>query len=1109
VSLSAELGQRLNASGSITSLQGNTTTALGEMDNVSLPDMSADLTQAQQHSSGIDLSAITAGVQTALTNLTPALANLPVANDALGSINSALELAGKLSDLDLPNSIGQLATSIDEQLSGSGDYLGKIQQLVELLAGNASVQGASELIGAFSQLTGADFSADDLKVPALVPAIQSLVQLVGGLMRLQSGLEEGQRLADLVNDQLDAQRITAGIEHVEKQLAMDGELPLHQYLAGIDVNDAIQVATAKQAIANVATPLIALHRSVAEGMAFGEATLIHLDASNLSQGLQAAAQQLGSVDLSPLEEGVQRLAQRIEPLFRVDFSAAPAATLDDWLTLVEARVADIATGINDFDVDNITAPITDGIEAIMALPQTLTKALEALKLTVKQALDSIRTAIEAIPLDTVANAIRQVLEPIAEALAFVGDLVERIQAALNTAVGVLQGALDTAENAVDTVKTELDNLFQGVKGYIDQLNLEGVIGEVAQQIDNFVQLLAQADMSPFFDTVVDAINTTTGVVDKVPFEMLPDSMEQEVIDVIRPVKQVDVNAFKGQIENLLQIGPDGTFQLRPELENTLSAIQAKYDEVLETIRQADPHALLADINTELQKLQDRIETLTPSVALEPVQQAIDQIKAVIGDFDLNATLQPLSDGFNTVLEKVDEYKPSMFLQEVESKLSEAREAVFAPLQLERWTEELNKLRSQALELIDPLDPANLQPLLESVVGELQSHAADLPKLELAGALGSLFSAILGGSAGAVRAGSYASILEWMQNKNGTQLLGELARQASSSIDAARVSVQQVDPQAIILRLQPALNQVRTTLQTLPDGDGKTELLSCSVALNIETPLSGFAAQRQTYLATLQQASASFTQLANTGLSEVDIAVERLLNAFSPFNFARDLFRQLLGVIGVEGLEQGLSTIVNNVFAVATPQRLTDILQPIFTALKGRVENLLDGFFNPVIDAVADLQALKDQLSLASLMADLDSVHAAARAQIQTLHPDQLLGDTVSAFNDTQAQVLAFDPLGPLTEALTMLQISSVRVLDKLDGEEILKTPLAIYDDIMQALEQLDLEGLLTPVLDVLDTIAAKVDKGLDDTADSFSRLQQALPDKVGSTSISASASVSA
>jgi hypothetical protein len=43
---------------------------------------------------------------------------------------------------------------------------------------------------------------------------------------------------------------------------------------------------------------------------------------------------------------------------------------------------------------------------------------------------------------------------------------------------------------------------------------------------------------------------------------------------------------------------------------------------------------------------------------------------------------------------------------------------------------------------------------------------------------------------------------------------------------------------------------------------------------------------------------------------------------------------------------------------------------------------------------------------------------------------------------------------------------------------------------------------------VLDTLSEKVSQGLDDTAESFERLQNALPDQVGSTSLSASASVS-
>ena len=47
---------------------------------------------------------------------------------------------------------------------------------------------------------------------------------------------------------------------------------------------------------------------------------------------------------------------------------------------------------------------------------------------------------------------------------------------------------------------------------------------------------------------------------KVPFSLLPDSMEEEVVAVARPIKQTDLNAFRLELQGVLQIGDDGTFR---------------------------------------------------------------------------------------------------------------------------------------------------------------------------------------------------------------------------------------------------------------------------------------------------------------------------------------------------------------------------------------------------------------------------------------------------------------------------------------------------------------------------------------------------------------------
>lgn len=1106
MALSDELSQRLDVSASLGNLQTDVGGALTEMNGVSLPDLSSDFGQAGNLTAGIDLNNISNSLD-AILALIPELDTLPVANDIIGPVQKVIDLAERLNALDWPNALQEFESGLQEQISSNGDFLSRLEELASFLQGNTSMDAVKSLVESLAELTGTNLSADQLKLPELLPAVQSISKLIGYLMSMYHQLNEGNQLANFIGKQLDADSISAGVQQVTKQLQESGTVPLRQMINDLDVNDDAAVAAVKQSIQNAALPVVALRDAIAEGMGFGEATLVQLNPDTLKQAIKAASSELGSLDLTPLTNVVQNVAGTLQPMFAVDFGNAPAETLDSWLTRLEGRVTDLASGIDSYDVSSLTAPLTEGIETVMALPEEITNALQSVKLSVKQGLDTIEDAVQAIPVENVANAIRTVLDPIADALEFIGDLVGRIQSVLETAISTLQGALDSAEAAVDTVKAAIEDIFQQAQSYIDSLNLEQVIGEVSEKIQDFADLLNKADMTPYFDAVVDALETTTDVVDKVPFDMLPDSMEQDVVNLVKPVKDVDVAAFSNDISSLLQIGPDGKFSLRPDLEAALAGIQDKYDQLLEVVRQADPEALLSDIDNELGSLQQKIQELTPNVALEPVQQAIDDVKEAVGSFNLSETLAPLNEGFDDLLEKIDEFKPSTMLQPLEDKLTEVRSAVFGSLQLDTWQEQLQALREQTINLLDPLDPDQLQPALQSLVDELKSQTNSLSQLELGYLVGSIINSLLGG-AGA-RADAFQAVLEWLTSSTGTSLLTGLAGSASTAIDQAKSAVQQVDPQAIAVQLQPSINDINSAISSLPDGSVKTELQQCVRSLDVEQAIGGLAVHRQRYLQSLTDASAAFTVLANEGLSEVDLAVNQLRDAFNPLNFAREFFQQILGFLGISGFEQGLQQVVNNTFDIATPARLAGIFTPLLTALKGRLSALLDGFLNPVLDAIADLQLLENQLSLADLMLELDEIHAAARQKVEALHPENLLGDVVSAFNDSQTDVLNFDPLGPITDGLTSLQESNSRVLGKLSAEEILKTPLEIYDDVLSLLESLDLGDLLTPVLDVLDNLSQKVASGLDDTGTAFVRLQDALPDQVGSTSVSGSVSVGA
>jgi hypothetical protein len=119
-----------------------------------------------------------------------------------------------------------------------------------------------------------------------------------------------------------------------------------------------------------------------------------------------------------------------------------------------------------------------------------------------------------------------------------------------------------------------------------------------------------------------------------------------------------------------------------------------------------------------------------------------------------------------------------------------------------------------------------------------------------------------------------------------------------------------------------------------------------------------------------------------------------------------------------------------------------------------------------------------------------------------LSPTKLLAAPLAAVAGLKAQVAAFDPLHALLTVLDALRDTVARVLAKLDTQALLADPLAIYREIVDALDALNVQALMGPVLDLLDSIAHDVDQGLGDTVAAFQRLQDALPAGGGGSSAS-------
>jgi hypothetical protein len=630
-------------------------------------------------------------------------------------------------------------------------------------------------------------------------------------------------------------------------------------------------------------------------------------------------------------------------------------------------------------------------------------------------------------------------------------------------------------------------------------------------VNEFVGLLEQAQMKPYFDAASSAIGTAADVIEQVPFSLVPESMKGDLDAALAPVREVDPEAVETEIESLLQIGPDGTFQLRDELEEVLSTIQTKFEELLATLDEHHPGKYVDQLDAQLAPLAARIREISPALTLEPVQQAIDQLKSALGTFDLAQELQPVQAVFDNVIATLDQYSPAALLEPLAERVTAARQAIEQAIRINEWRPTLDGLAEMALGRLDVLDPAALESILRTLLEELREEIENLPDISFFNWIGMAVAGLMRGSPLRIDPASIAAVTRWMGGTSGSAELAARAARISAAISTAKVEVDAFNPVSLSaeVTLGDAVKSAALALApSLAAGsDRRIRLEAGAERLDVGEVLGRMTANRSRYLTLLTSAAALGDALGRTGVSEADVACGQLRAAFAPLSPLFAKLRLLGSYLGITGTENGFSSVIRALFEVATPARLTGLVMPLISALRDRLTTLVDQILTPVRAGIDDLQALIVLIDLQPIVDDVDGIFQEVRSQLLAYSPAVLLADQLAAFESLKQDLIAFDPLGPVLDVLEGLRDTAARIVDKLSARALLESPLAIYDTIVNAVRQLDVETLLAPVLDALDNIAQQVDLGLDATVEAFKRLQEALPPPGGGSTASAAVSV--
>jgi len=1094
VALNTELSTRLDAGTLVQSFLGRVGGSASTLNGITPPANSDRLSEAGQ-SGG---SFLPAPIQEAVVRFASNELPIPNAPATLARIEHALGAIEQLTTHDIGREFSDLVNTITTELSGSNaqGLPGTLLRLAELLRSSTGWSALSNILGVF-------LAPGSVTLPAhleeYLPAFASTARVAAGLSVYETVLAEGERLSTVVAGSFQGAAAEAAKIALATALAPDGHA-LSNQLGSIELGDGAGIDALAARVETAAACLEALDAYCSQGMGFGEATLVHFDVTRAQAEVTLAGSLLHDPDLGGLRRIGESLAQLLSPILSaMDPGTAAARGIDEALSLAEAQLSQAAQAIQNLDASALVSPLSTGLQTITAPLRDFNNLLSGLVSEVRSALEQVRSAIAALPIDDIINTIHDALAPVTRALEFLRDLIEEIKEALDAAAALALSALGTVESVVDQFRQEILDLFGQAQKFIDDLHLDQVIASIGDKVSEFVNLLHQAQLKPYFDTASSAIGTAADVISKVPLNLLPESMKSDLDAALAPVREVDAGAVEAKIESLLQIGADGKFQLRGDLEHALAEIQQKFEELITTLDDHHPSKYLDQIDEQLTAVAARISEISPALTLEPVQTAIAQLKNELAGFDLEHELAPVQSVFDNALQKLDEYSPAALLRPIEQRVTEARQSIKTMIRVDDWLPLLDRIAGAGLGPLNALDPDALEPLLASLLDKLRSELATLPSFGFARVLGTIVSGLMRGSDLRLDPQSMTSVLRWLTT--GTPPSSDLSTRAgriADSLAEARVELDRFEP-ASLAAITTQADGVRTAalaLATRLPADAAARLQAAAERLDVAGVVARMSANRTRYLALLASAAALGDGLRRTGFSEADVAVTQLRAAFDPLAPIGRKLRQLTTYLGIG--DGGLASALRSIFSVATPARLVGVIMPLFRALRARLQTLIAEVVTPVRASAAELVHLVDLLDLTPVIEAIDAVFRQVRGELASFSPSVLLHDQLAAFAALQQTLRDFDPLADILHVLDAVRDTAARLVQKLSAHALLESPLAIYDTIVGAIRQLDVETLLSPVLDELDNIATQVDDGLDETVAAFKRLQESLPAPSGS-----------
>jgi hypothetical protein len=904
--------------------------------------------------------------------------------------------------------------------------------------------------------------------------------------------------ADRLGGLLDVEQAQAAAA-ILTQRSTDG--PAAQ-LRDLDPGDETAVPRAVAAVSAFQSAVLDVASLFSTGMGFGEAALGGLDLDAATLALELSRLLLESADLAAAAEFAATLRGALAPVLDTplpDPTALAGGAVDVGLTGI-GRLTGVVQG---FDATAVGTSVRSVLTDVMAPLTALTQALESVGTEVGSAIRSVRGIVDEVDLRPVADAVRRAVQPVVDALEVVEQGVSAVESTLRDVATAITTALAPVSEVVSAARQTVAAALGTARGALEALHLQDLADRLAAALQAVAQALAAAALSPYFDSAIDVIDTATGVVDAVPFSLLPTDVQQEVVDVCKPIKSLDLQAVEDELRAELGEVRDG-MQV-----DALDVIESAYRDVVSFLAELDPGPRLVALEADdgpLARLKAALDEVDPQALLAPVADALTGFRGLLGVVDLDAlVIDPLTQAFAPVRSLLDEIDPAPMLAPVQAQLEEARTSITGLLHLDDAESMLTSARDGIVDVLGKLDLTGLSEVLDDVVGQrLRRPSPGAPLDVLTGLVAALAQAT---GLDADDAGVEEAIA-WVGGIDGAAVVRSRLAAVVDSLSATRDSVRALDPAPLVSAAQAQRRAMGAALEVhAADGDLRLAVDSLLAGPPPSEVLGALVENRNRYLRELDAAIAVTTTLAASRRSEITVASTGLRQALTPLDAVPARIRSLLAALGIDSPDQPFDQILLHLLQTAGPDRLVPALVGLVAALREKAIQVTDALLGPFTETIGAVRQALALLDLGPVLAELQGLYGDVRATLDAVDPATLLADVLASATATLDRLEHFDPLAPVRDVLDAALDTAHDVLDTARPTVVFADVVTMYADLVGLAAGLDVRALLAPVLSALDGLAVQLDDGFDRTGDALQKLQAALPGEVSASSVTGSVDV--